>query len=89
MKVIVYINWNEREVISEKEYKEKIEKSANEYVESHADFADWLNDQYRADDIWEMPESDRIAVKEDYCETCRIWAEDEVNDYWKPYEVEV
>ena len=89
MKVTVYVNWHEEEVISEKEYKEKIEKSANEYVESHADFADWLNDQYCADDIWEMPESDRNAVKEESREASHTWAEEEVNDYWKPYEIEV
>lgn len=89
MKVIVYANWNEREVISEKEYKEMIEKSAEEYVESYADFADWLNDNYHPDDIWEMSENDRNAVKEEYREVCHCSAEEEVNDYWKPYEIEV
>ena len=89
MKVTVYANWHEGEVISEKEYKEKIEKSANEYVESHADFVDWLNDNYKADDIWEMSENDRIAVEEEYIEVCHCSAEEEVNEYWKPYEVEV
>lgn len=89
MKVIVYVNWHEEGVISEKEYKEKIEKSANEYAKSFGDFSDWLNDQYHADDIWGMSENDRNAVKEEYREACQCWAEDEVNDYWKPYEIEV
>ena len=89
MKVTVYVNWHTEEVISEKEYEEKIEKSAKDYVESEADFSDWLNDQYRADDIWEMSENGRNAVKEEYYEACQTWAEEEVNDYWKPYEIEV
>lgn len=89
MKVIVYVNWLTKEVISKKEYEEKIEKSAKEYTDSYADFADWLNEHYQADDIWDMSESTRNAVKEEYREACQTWAEDEVNDYWKPYEVEV
>ena len=89
MKVKVYVNWHTEEVISEKEYEGKIEKSAKEYRQSYADFADWLNDNYQADDIWEKSESDRNAVKEEYREACQTWAEDEVNDCWKPYEVEV
>lgn len=89
MKVIVYVNWHEEEVISEKEYKEKIEKSANEYVESHADFADWLAEHYNSDAIWFMEEAEKEIVREEYREACQCWAEDEVNDYWKPYEIEV
>ena len=88
MKVKVYVNWDERKIISEKEYEEKVEKSAKEYAESYADFADWLNDHYHADDVWEMSESTRKEVKQEYCEACQTWAEDEVNDYWKPYEIE-
>ena len=89
MKVTVYANWGEEKIISEKEYKEKIEKSAKQYAASYADFADWLNNNYHPDDIWKMSENDRNTVKEEYREASHTWAEDEVNDYWKPYEVEV
>ena len=89
MKVIVYANWQEREVISEKEYKNKIEESAKEYIESYADFADWLNGNYHADDIWEMSISVKAKIEEEYREACQCCAEEEVNDYWKPYEIEV
>lgn len=89
MKVTVYVNWNEREVISEKEYKEKIENTTEEYVESRGDFCDWLAEHYEADAIWFMEEAEKEIVREEYREASQTWAEDEINDYWKPYEVEV
>jgi hypothetical protein len=89
MKVTVYANWREEKVISEKEYKEMVEETAKEYVESRADFCNWLADNYIADAVWFMDAEERERVKEEYREACQTWAEDEVNDYWKPYEVEV
>lgn len=89
MKVTVYVNWHNEEVISKKEYEEKIEKEAKEYIESRADFCEWLNEHYEADSIWFMNEEERASLMEEYYEACQTWAEDEVNDYWKPYEVEV
>lgn len=89
MKVIVYVNWNEREVISAKEYEEKVEKAINEYIESRDDFCEWLDEHYEPGSIWFMDAEEKERVKVEYYEACQTWAEDEVNDYWKPYEVEV
>lgn len=89
MKVTVYANWRKETIISEKEYKEMIEETVKKYVESCSDFADWLNGDYYASDIWEMSESTKKAINEEYREACHTWAEDEVNDHWKPYEIEV
>ena len=87
MKVTVYANWREETVISEKEYKEMIENTTEEYVESRADFCEWINEHYEPCAIWFMDEKDTLL--KEYYEACQCWAEDEVNDYWKPYEVEV
>ena len=89
MKVTVYANWREEKVISEKEYKEMVEETAEEYFESHSDFCEWLTETYKSDAVWFMDAEERERVKDEYREVCRGVAEDEVNDYWKPYEIEV
>ena len=89
MKVTVYVNWREETIISEKEYKEMIENTTEDYVESRADFCDWLVEAYNSEAVWFMDAEEKERVKDEYREACRDWAENEAYDYWKPYEVEV
>lgn len=52
MKIKAYANWEYMEVISEAEFIKKVEKEYNNITNDSNYFSDWLNDNYKAMEIW-------------------------------------
>ena len=100
MKVIVYANWEEEEIITEKEYKEKIEeikkdkesfydyKSSylNDYIEEFID-----NSPYRLsfETVFNLTEAERQKILDDIREGYETQAEEDLSEEWEEVEIDI
>lgn len=89
MKVKVYINWYSREVINEKNFKEKVEESTRDYKEDECFFNEWLNEHYSANEIWKLDEERRKEVRSDFLVKCEELAASDVRYSWEEEEIEI
>jgi hypothetical protein len=63
MKVKIFVDWDEQEVISEAEYKERIRQESEKRMADKEYFHEWLGDNYTPQAIWELTEAGRIEVQ--------------------------
>lgn len=77
--VVAYVSWEKEEIISEAEYKAKLEEQTNIYAADHYVFGQWLNEYYNANEIWDMNETEKEKVKADWLRYCRDDAEYELS----------
>ena len=89
MKVKVYVNYDYREVMSEKEYEKRVNRFLDDYFNDNDSFAEWLEESYNPYEVWGFDEAKREAVREEYGKQCRVWAENEVRDTWAEEEIEI
>lgn len=64
MIVTVYVNWGEERVMSEKEYKEEIERRAKKDAENEVSFMEWLEENYNALEMFNMEGKQKTEVRE-------------------------
>ena len=75
MTIKVFVDWDEREIINETEYKEKIRQETEKTMADKETFYDWLEDNYMAQTIWEMTEAERAEVQGLWEQWCKDYAE--------------
>ena len=100
MKVIVYANWREEEIITEKEYKKKLEeRKANKY-----DFEEYVSD-YLSDDIenyfeekreridyarvFNLTEKERAEIIDGMRESFKNQVEQDLSEEWEEVEIDI
>ena len=71
------------EVISSEQFDEKVVERAKELYEDKDEFYEWLEDNFTVDEVWNMTNETKQAVKEkQYKERCEMWALDDMEgDY--------
>lgn len=89
MKVKVYVNYYDREVINEKAFNERIKEATNDYEEDECFFDEWLEEHYSASEIWKLNEEQRKEVRSDFLIKCEELAVEDVRDDWAEEEIEV
>lgn len=100
MKVIIYVNWREEEIITEKEYKEKIKeikkdkenfddyKSCylNDYIE---DFIDRSPYPLSFETVFNLTETERQKILNDIREGYENQVEEELSEEWEEVEIDI
>ena len=100
MKVDVYVNWREEEIITEKEYKEKIKevkkdkenfddyKSSflNDYIEEFIDKSPYVKN---FETVFNFTEADRQKILEDIREGYENQVEEELSEEWEEVEIDI
>ena len=76
--IVVYVNWDDEEILSEAEYQAKLEDETNIAAADDYQFGEWLNEHYTADEIWDMNEGEREEIKADWLKHCRAAMEYEL-----------
>ena len=89
MKVKIYLDWYSKEVINEKDFNEKVEEREKDYKEDENFFAEWLNDNYYADEVWNLNEKERKEVRNNFLAKCEELAVRDVREDWEEEEIEV
>ena len=78
MGILVYVNWNNEEIISEDKYNQLVKARFEEIASSRSEFADWLSERYAQIEIWEMSKADRESAKQKFYSQCKKWAEEDI-----------
>jgi hypothetical protein len=100
MKVIVYANWREEEIITEKEYKEKIKevkhdkenfndyKSAclNDYIEDFIDNSPYAKN---FETVFNFTEAERQKILDEIKEGYENQVEEDFSDEWEEVEFDI
>ena len=100
MKVIVYVNWRDEEIITEKEYKEKFEelktdkeyfkeyKSCylNDHIEDFIDKSPYINS---FETVFNFSEAERQKILDEVKEGYENQVEEDMNNEWEEYEIEI
>lgn len=100
MKVIIYVNWSKEEVITEKEYKKKLEEKKAD----KADFKEYVSD-YLSDDIdcylrekrepltfarvFNLTEKERKEIIDGMRESFKNQVEEDFSEEWEEVEIDI
>lgn len=76
--IVVYVNWKNEEVISEAEYKAKLEEETKIAAADNYHFSHWLYKKYTVADIWNMSEEEKEEVSAQWLKYCRECMEEEL-----------
>ncbi len=89
----IYIDWEEREVLTEKEFEEEVAEERKRLVDDDETFEYWLECNYTMLDLWKMNLNERVQILAKYREHCEREAREnllyEHSGYFEKFEVEV
>ena len=93
MKKTIYIDWEEREVLTEKEFEELVNEERKRLVDTDEAFEEWLENNFSSLELWKMEMSERVKALTDYRRYCDKVARDnllyEEDGYIEKFEIEV
>lgn len=76
--VVLYVDWEKKDIISENEYNEMVKELEDVNDEK---FFDWLNLCYSSSEVFEMDEEDRKDVNNVFLAKCRKDATEKCSRY--------
>ena len=100
MKVVVYANWREEEIITEKEYKEKI-KEVKKDKENFDDYKSSFLDDYieefidrspyvkSLETVFNLTEAERQKILDELKEGYENQVEEDFSDEWEEVEIDI
>jgi hypothetical protein len=100
MKVVVYVNWREEEIITEKEYKEKIkevkkdkenfEDYKNSYLEDYIEgFINRSSYAKNFETVFNFTETERQKILDEVKEGYENQVEEELSEEWEEVEIDI
>lgn len=84
MMVKVYVDWDAHEILTAEEYEKKLQEETLSVLEVEDEFNDWLEERYLPQVIWHMTEAGRAEVRSLWEDSCRDYAEAQL-DYEETY----
>ena len=100
MKVIVYANWEEEEIITEKEYKKRLEerktskRDFEEYVSNYLsdDIECYLRDKRESPSyarVFNLTEKERAEIIDGMRESFKNQVEQDLSEEWEEVEIDI
>lgn len=89
MKIKIYVDYENQEVLTEENYKKALAERAKSYTANNENFEDWLNDRYSAFEIFKMKSHDLEKVMERWEGVCEADAEEDMSIELTEYELDV
>lgn len=89
MKIKIYVDYENKAVLTEEQYKEVLTERAKSYKADDEAFRDWLNDNYEAFKIFNMKSHELEKVMERWEGVCEADAEDDMGIELAEYELDV
>lgn len=78
MKVKLYVNWSDGEILNEKQMESKLKGKALEIAKDEDEFDEWLGERYAISDIFNMGEKEKAQVRQKWEEECLEYAQDDL-----------
>lgn len=76
MKVTVYVNWNEQKILTENEYKEEINRCAEDFCADDNNFEEWLDMHYDPLELYNLEGNQKDEVRKAFFDYARDEEED-------------
>ena len=89
MKIKIYVDYENHNVLTEEDYKEVLNEKAKSYKADDGAFRDWLNDNYEAFKIFNMKSHELDKVVERWEGVCEGDAEEDLCMELSEYELDV
>ena len=77
-RLVVYVNWNEQEILHADEYYRILQDKALEKADDEWGFESWLNENYSASEIWDMTDEQMEEVRTKWVSHCEGEADDDL-----------
>lgn len=87
MKVKVYANWDDGEIVNKATYDKMLEEEVAELVKDDYEFFSWIYDNFDISEIWNATDADRITIRNDWEECCKERARREFD--YEEVEIEI
>lgn len=85
MKKTIYIDWEEREVFTEKEFEEELTEEREQLINDDEAFEYWLECNYTTLEIWKMTLVEKAQMLTKYKEYCNELAKKNLLSEWDGY----
>lgn len=100
MKVVVYVNWSDEKIITEKEYKERLEKEKknkanfDDYKDSHLndyieDFIDRSSYLRLFETVFYFTDAERQKILDEVKEGYENQVEQDLSEEWEEVEIDI
>lgn len=89
MKIKIYVDYENCEVLTEEQYKKALIERAKSYKADDKAFEEWLNNKYTSFEIFKMPSYELDKVMEKWEGLCEADAEDDMSMELTEYELDV
>ena len=87
MKVKIYINWEDKDILSEADYDKKFETNVTNLMKDEFDFLEWLGGNYSLEEILKATDVDRLRICNDWEECCK--ETERYNSDYEEVEIEI
>lgn len=78
MTIKVFVDWWNKEILTEEEYNKRAREMAEEYRTDDYSFSEFLENRYSHRELWEATEKERATIMECWVDQCLDDAYDEL-----------
>ena len=89
MKIKIYVDYENKEVLTEEQHKKVLAERVKSYKADEPAFEDWITDRYSAYEIFKMKSYELDKVIERWERVCEGEAEEDMGRELTEYELEV
>ena len=90
MKVVLYVNWSEQEILTEEEYNHRVNAAIADRVESRERFAEWLADEcFRPIDLFHADNEKKRKIFSEWRGECETNVQEMYNDEYEQITLEM
>lgn len=84
--MLVYVNWSDRRIISEEDFRERVAKDFD-HGEYDDCFSDYLDDHYTTLELFDLCDDDKDSICDDFRDDFIEDIMDNGDDEFDPYEI--
>ena len=89
MTIKVYIDWPGGEVLSEKEYTNRVNEKMKEIMEDESELSDFLDNNYSTGKVYCFTAKERAEVDKQFAKHCKEVAEDWMREDFSEHSIEI
>jgi hypothetical protein len=86
--MIIFVNWQQQRILTEKEMVKEIQEKAKHTFEDEGEFSEWLNDNFSASEVFLFDDEERLKIANQWKEECYQTEKELADYYWYEYEFE-
>lgn len=86
MKITFYVDWDNRKVLNQDQYEERLSEAADELFADSNCLAEWLEENFTMIDVFQAGDARKEEIREDFRDYCQENADTVLDDDGEVYE---